>query len=86
MRPHNFSRSSESADRGTRSFTAYNIASAYTLMNQPEPAVKWLQTAADDGLPCYPLFAQDTNLDSLRKDEHFIAFMIIERRRCRMTG
>ena len=55
--------------------TAYNIASAYALMNQTEPAVKWLQVAADDGLPCYPLFAQDTNLDSLRKDEHFIAFM-----------
>jgi tetratricopeptide (TPR) repeat protein len=55
--------------------TAYNIASAYALMNQPEPAVKWLQVAADDGLPCYPLFAQDANLDSLRKDEHFIAFM-----------
>ena len=55
--------------------TAYNIASAYALMNQPEPAVKWFQVAADDGLPCYPLFAQDTNLDSLRKDQHFIAFM-----------
>ncbi|MDX6530381.1 MAG: eukaryotic-like serine/threonine-protein kinase [Blastocatellia bacterium] len=55
--------------------TAYNIASAYALMNQAEPAIKWLQVAADDGLPCYPLFAQDSNLDSLRKDEHFIAFM-----------
>ncbi|HEX9423958.1 MAG TPA: protein kinase [Pyrinomonadaceae bacterium] len=31
--------------------TAYNIASAYALMNKPEPATKWLQNAADDGFP-----------------------------------
>ncbi len=55
--------------------TAYNIASAYALMNKPEPATKWLQNAADDGFPCYPLFASDTNLDSLRSDERFITFM-----------
>jgi len=55
--------------------TAYNIASAYALLNQPELAIKWLQNAADDGFPCYPLFASDANLDSLRKDERFIAFM-----------
>jgi serine/threonine protein kinase/lipoprotein NlpI len=55
--------------------TAYNIASAYALMNKPEPAIKWLQNAADDGFPCYPLFASDTNLDSLRSDERFITFM-----------
>jgi serine/threonine protein kinase/Tfp pilus assembly protein PilF len=55
--------------------TAYNIASAYALLNQPEQAIKWLQNAADDGFPCYPLFASDANLDSLRKDERFNAFM-----------
>jgi len=55
--------------------TAYNIASAYALMNKPEPAVKWLQNAADDGFPCYPFFANDTNLENLRKDDRFIAFM-----------
>jgi tetratricopeptide (TPR) repeat protein len=55
--------------------TAYNIASAYALMNQTELAIKWLQDAADDGFPCYPFFANDPNLDSLRKDERFIAFM-----------
>ncbi|HSP62506.1 MAG TPA: protein kinase, partial [Pyrinomonadaceae bacterium] len=54
---------------------AYNIASAYALMNRPELAIKWLQTAADDGFPCYPLFANDTNLESLRKDDRYIAFM-----------
>jgi hypothetical protein len=55
--------------------TAYNIASAYALLNKPEPAVKWLQVVADDGMPCYPLFENDANLDNLRKDERFIAFM-----------
>ena len=54
---------------------AYNIASAYALMNKPEQAIKWLQDAADDGFPCYPLFEKDANLNSLRKDERFIAFM-----------
>jgi serine/threonine protein kinase/Tfp pilus assembly protein PilF len=55
--------------------TAYNIASAYALMNQTELAVKWLQDAADDGFPCYPLFANDTNLESLHKDDRYVAFM-----------
>jgi tetratricopeptide (TPR) repeat protein len=47
--------------------TSYNIASAYALMNQPEPAMKWLLVTADEGFPCYPLFERDTNLDNLRK-------------------
>ncbi|HEY0348071.1 MAG TPA: tetratricopeptide repeat protein, partial [Pyrinomonadaceae bacterium] len=55
--------------------TAYNIASAYALMNQTELAVKWLQDTADDGFPCYPLFANDTNLESLHKDDRYVAFM-----------
>ena len=55
--------------------TSYNIASAYALMNQPEPAMKWLQVTADEGFPCYPLFEGDANLDNLRKDPRFIAFM-----------
>ena len=55
--------------------TAYNIASAYALLNKPEQAIKWLQVAADDGFPCYPLFEKDANLNSLRKDERFLVFM-----------
>ena len=55
--------------------TAYNVASAYALLNKPEQAMKWLQVAADDGFPCYPLFENDPNLKSLRKDERFITFM-----------
>jgi tetratricopeptide (TPR) repeat protein len=55
--------------------TAYNIASAYALMHRPEPAIKWLQVAAEEGFPCYPLFEGDANLDNLRKDARFISFM-----------
>jgi tetratricopeptide (TPR) repeat protein len=55
--------------------TTYNIALAYTLMNKPDQALKWLQFTADDGFPCYPLFESDANLNNLRKDERFIAFI-----------
>jgi tetratricopeptide (TPR) repeat protein len=55
--------------------TTYNIASAYALLNKPDQALKWLQYTVDDGFPCYPLFENDANLNSLRKDERFIAFM-----------
>lgn len=55
--------------------TAYNIACAYALMNQPQQALEWLQKAADDGLPCYSLFARDHNLDNLRQDPRFITFL-----------
>ncbi len=55
--------------------TSYNIGSAYALMKQPEQAMKWLQVTADEGFPNYPLFEGDTQLDNLRKDPRFIAFM-----------
>ncbi len=55
--------------------TAYNIASAYALMHQPDPALKWLQVTAEEGFPNYPLFEGDANLDNLRKDPRFISFM-----------
>jgi hypothetical protein len=55
--------------------TSYNIASAHALMNEPEQAMKWLQVTADEGFPNYPLFEGDTQLDNLRKDPRFIAFM-----------
>jgi serine/threonine protein kinase/predicted negative regulator of RcsB-dependent stress response len=59
--------------------TSYNIASAYALMNQPEQAMKWLQVAADEGFPCYPLFEGDANLDNLREDVRFISFMATQK-------
>jgi serine/threonine protein kinase/Flp pilus assembly protein TadD len=55
--------------------TMYNVASAYALLNRPAEAVKWLQAAADEGLPCYPLFEKDPNLDKIRRDPGFVAFL-----------
>jgi serine/threonine protein kinase/tetratricopeptide (TPR) repeat protein len=55
--------------------TAYHIACAYALMNRKEEAIKWLESAADNGFPCYVLFATDHNLDSLRQHHRFQQFM-----------
>ncbi len=55
--------------------SAYHIAVAYALMNKPEQAVKWLEAAAEGGFPCYPLFENDDNLNNIRQDARFIAFM-----------
>jgi tetratricopeptide (TPR) repeat protein len=55
--------------------TAYNIASAYALLNRPDDAVKWLNVAADDGFPCYPYFQSDSMLDNVRNNPAFLNFM-----------
>ena len=55
--------------------TAYNIATTYALLHQPTRAVYWLRQAADGGWPCYPYFARDPNLDRIRSDPDFNAFM-----------
>jgi tetratricopeptide (TPR) repeat protein len=60
--------------------TAYHIACAYAIMNKHEQALRWLEAAAEDGFPCYPLFVKDTNLDNLRRDSRFVAFMERQRR------
>ena len=59
--------------------TAYYIACAYALMNKREQAIKWLEMAAEDGFPCYPLFERDTNLDNLRQDARFVTFLAKQR-------
>jgi tetratricopeptide (TPR) repeat protein len=55
--------------------TAYHIATAFALVKNPEQAVKWLEAAAADGFPCYPLFESDRNLDNLRQNAGFVEFM-----------
>jgi len=45
-------------------------------MNKPEQAIKWLQAAADNGFPCYPLFESDPYLDQLRQDPRFVTLMM----------
>ncbi len=55
--------------------TAYNVASVYALLGQPARAVYWLRQTARTGWPCYPYFARDPNLDRIRSDPEFTAFM-----------
>ena len=55
--------------------TAYHIACAYALMNKHEQAIKWLESAAENGFPCYPLFERDKNLNNLRQDARFVALL-----------
>jgi DNA-binding winged helix-turn-helix (wHTH) protein/Tfp pilus assembly protein PilF len=54
---------------------AYFAGSAWARMGRVEEAVGWLREAAGTGFPCYPLFAQDPNLDRIRQDPHFQAFL-----------
>ncbi len=55
--------------------TAYNIAAAYAALHEPARAVTWVEAAADDGFPCYPYFARDPNLDSLRRFPRVVDLM-----------
>jgi len=60
--------------------TAYIIACAYAVLNKPEEAVRFLQIAADDGYPCYPLFERDAQLDSIRQNPKFQSFLSAQKR------
>ena len=55
--------------------TAYHIACAYAIMNNHDQAIKWLESVANDGFPCYVLFESDHNLDNLRQDARFQALL-----------
>ena len=54
---------------------AYFAASAWARMGRAEEAVESLREAAETGFPCYPLFARDINLDPIRQDPRFQAFL-----------
>lgn len=55
--------------------SAYNIASAYVMLGRHDDAIRWLTDATQNGFPCYPLFATDTQLDGLRGDPRFQALL-----------
>jgi len=55
--------------------TAYNLATAYALLGDRQRAIGYLENAADDGFPCYPLFAKDALLGSLRKEPRYVTLM-----------
>ncbi|HEV8484863.1 MAG TPA: winged helix-turn-helix domain-containing protein [Blastocatellia bacterium] len=67
-------------NRGYHHLT-YNIARVYALGGKSEEAMKWLRVTVKEGFPCYPLFARDSFLDSIRKDRAFIQFMAEMKRR-----
>jgi len=54
---------------------AYFIGCAWARMKRASEAVQALREAADTGFPCYPLFASDPNLDSIRQDPLFQALL-----------
>jgi tetratricopeptide (TPR) repeat protein len=54
---------------------AYFAASAWARMGHASEAVQLLREAAETGFPCYPLFARDPNLDPIRQDPRFQAFL-----------
>jgi tetratricopeptide (TPR) repeat protein len=54
---------------------AYFAACASARLRHAPQAVQWLRDAAATGFPCYALFARDPNLDPIRSDPQFQAFM-----------
>jgi hypothetical protein len=54
---------------------AYFAASAWARMRRAPEAVQWLREASETGFPCYPLFARDANLDPIRQNRGFQAFL-----------
>ena len=54
---------------------AVSIATAYALLHRPGPAVRFLREAATEGLPCYPCFANDPYLVTIRDDPAFVALL-----------
>ena len=56
--------------------SAYSIASAYALQGDAKRSVQWLRVSADTGLPCYPLFTGDPNLEKIRNSREFKDFLV----------
>ena len=54
---------------------AYFAGSASARLRNASATVHWLKEAASTGFPCYTLFARDPNLDPVRPDPGFRAFM-----------
>jgi tetratricopeptide (TPR) repeat protein len=55
--------------------TAFQIAVAEAMLGRKAEAIRWLEEAADDGFPSYPLFAGDTELAVLRDEPRFVALL-----------
>jgi DNA-binding winged helix-turn-helix (wHTH) protein len=59
--------------------STYNIAAAFSLLQMPDDAIKWLEFTFNDGFPCYPMIDGDPFLENLHCDPRFIALMSKQR-------
>ena len=59
--------------------TTHYIADTYARLNRHAEAVKYLHITADTGFPCFPLFNNDPNLDTIRSDPGFQEFISDQR-------
>jgi serine/threonine protein kinase/TolB-like protein/Tfp pilus assembly protein PilF len=55
--------------------TAYSIGAVYATLGDFDKAQEWIENAANDGFPCYPLFENDPHLAHLRTVSKFQAFL-----------
>ena len=53
----------------------YAFASIFALQGKNSEAVHWLRKTVEAGMPDYPLFASDPNLDRARSSAEFTQFM-----------
>ena len=61
---------------------AYHLlACAESVLGDQAAALEWLRRASDEGMPCYPYFAEDPFLAKLRADPEGAAFLEALRRR-----
>lgn len=56
-------------------YSEYRLATAYALLGNKTKAMPLLEEVAGNGFPCYPLYAHDPALDSLRGDPTFKALL-----------
>ncbi len=76
-------KSAEEKGKGFGHFhhTAFTIARAFALAGRVTDAIAWLQRAADDGYPCYPVFVNESSFNPIRSDSRFAAFMTAQQAR-----
>lgn len=50
---------------------AYSLGAAYAALGRKDSALRWLREGVETGFPCWPWYARDPLLDSLRRDPEF---------------
>ena len=55
--------------------TTYHAAIVYALMNKTSEAINWLKQTAEDGMPCYTMFTDDSYFTNLKNLPEFRSFL-----------